>query len=374
MFVKQKPKPICKRALFTLLKIKKMINKKTSNKLNRTVFCSILVALLPAFIFAQTNQDSIKLKLDTVQLEKYQAINRNFPLVYPINVQYTYYTPTKMTTKLLGKDYLNADIRNQQTISTSANVLLFRKKGFMILNSFEYQHGTMSFQNIDSALSKPLSSNIQQNIERAEESNVISNAVNFICMGKIFERNFITNLITTVDFSEHGFERAVGKLVVSVNVKQNKRTSISLGLIGNTDPTATVPVTPLIAATYWINSKWLLDAYMPAYVYARRIYSNNSRLSFGFNMLNGAQAFVHPNVSSGSTFDFQRGRMEIASTYQKVLFSGLTLSAKAGYVINMSGKVFETYKSDPIITLSQKPNVSLNIGLSYNFTPKKKSK
>jgi hypothetical protein len=339
-----------------------MIYKKMSCRFTHTLVLStvLFIALLPVVVFAQTNQD-------TVQLKKSQSINRNFPLAYPVDIQYTYYTPTKMTTKLLGKDYLSADIKNQQTLTASANALLFMKKGFLIVNSFQYQHGSMDFQNIDSALYNPLSSYIA----RAEKSNVYSNAVNFIYMGKLFGRKLTCDLITTVDFSEHGYERTIGKLVTSINIKENKRTSISVGLIGSTDPTATIPVTPLISVSSWIGSKWLLDAYMPAYVYVRRIYDNNSRLSFGMNMLNGAQAYVHPDIPTVSSFTFQRGRVELASTYQKVLFGGLTLSTKVGYVINMEGKVLETDKSNPIVKLQQKPNLSFNIGLSYNFIPKK---
>ncbi len=339
-----------------------MIYKKMSHRLSITVLRSMifLVTLFPTVLSAQTD-------LDTVELKKSQSINRNFPLAYPVDIQYTYYTPTKMTTKLLGKDYLSADIKNQQTLTASANALLFMKKGFLIVNSFQYQHGSMDFQNIDSALYNPLSSYIS----RAEKSNVYSNAVNFIYMGKLFGRKLTCDLITTIDFSEHGYERTIGKLVASINIKENKRTSISVGLIGSTDPTATIPVTPQISITSWIGSKWLLDAYMPAYVYIRRIYDNNSRLSFGMNMLNGAQAYVHPDIPTVSSFTFQRGRVEFASTYQKVLFGGFTLSTKVGYVINMEGKVLETDKSNPIVKLQQKPNLSFNIGLSYNFIPKK---
>jgi len=130
-----------------------------------------------------------------------------------------------------------------------------------------------------------------------------------------------TNLIEIVNFSsDHGYERTVGKLVASINVKENKRTSIYVGLIGDTDPTASSPITPYVSVSHWFNSKWILDACLPAYMYVRRIYDNNSRLSFGFNTLNGSQAYVHPDIPSVSSFTFQRGRMELASTYQKVLF------------------------------------------------------
>jgi hypothetical protein len=338
-----------------------MVNSKIPNKLIKSILLLILVLiiLLPTVTFAQ----EIK---DTVQLKKYQAINKHFPLVYPIDVQYTFYTPTRMKTKLNGKKYFDADIQNQQTLSTSANLLLFMKKGFLVINSFEYRQEIKTFQNVDSTLDKSLSSNLG----RAERNNIYSDAINLVYRTKIFGRKTVCNLITTIDFSDHGYERAVEKLVAAINIKENKRTSISVGLIGNLDPTTSLPLTPLISISHWLSTKWLLDAYMPAYLYVRRISDDNSRLSFGFNMLNGSQAFVHPDISSASSFNYQNERLELASTYQKVLIGGLTLSTKVGYVINLAGKVSETDKSNPLVKFAQRPNLSFNVGLSYNFIPK----
>ena len=335
--------------------------KKKSNSFPQKLFrlISVLVLLSPIVIYAQTSQDS-------VQLEKSQNINRKFPYASLADVQYTFYTPTKIKTKLVGNDYLEANIRNQQLLTTSLNLPLLMTKKFFIINSFRYEHETMNFENVDSAYQSVI-----PNLSKAEQSNLYIDDVNFIYFGKIFNRNLMCNFSSTFDFSSRGLERTVEKLTVSVGLKQTKRTSISLGFIGNTDPTTTQHIVPLISISHWLDNKWLVDCFVPAYVYIRRVFDNNSRLSFGLDMTNGGVSFVHPEIPTVSSFTFQRGRVELAAKYQKLIGAGLTLSSKIGYSLNLDDKVMETNSSDILMKIKQQPNFSLNIGLSYNFIPKK---
>jgi hypothetical protein len=336
--------------------------KKLSNQFLKIVLFSVLFfnLILPTVITAQTVSDSVELK-------KYQDINRKFPYASLVEIEYNFYTPTKVTTNLNGKNFLEANLKKQQWISTSVNTPLFLSKQFMVLNSFRYKHESMQFQNIDTALYQ----SVVPNIAKAERSNLYSDALNFIYIGHVFGRRLTSNLSTSFDFSSDGFERVVGKLTVSVNLKQNKRTSISVGLIGNTDPTVTTPVVPSVAITHWITNKWLFDCYAPAYLYIRRVFDDNSRFSFGANTTNGGTTFIHPEIPSVSSFTFQRGRIEIGANYQKIIGGGLTLFSKIGYAVSLTNQVMETNQSNVLIKMKQQRNLSCSIGLSYNLDPVK---
>lgn len=319
----------------------------------------LLVFFTPKLLSAQTIQDS-------VQLKKSQEINRKFPHISLVDVQYTFYTPTKIKTKLIDNDYLNANIRNQQLLTTSVNIPLLLTKKFYIVNSFRYEHETMGFENVDSAYQS-----IFPNLSKAEQSNLYVDDINFIYSGKIFNRKLMCSFSSSFDFSSHGLERSVQKLTVSVGLKQTSRTSIALGLIGNTDPGRTQHIVPLISVSHWMDSKWLIDCFIPAYMYVRRVFDDNSRLSFGLDLTNGGVSFVHPEIPTVSSYTFQRGRMELAANYQKIIGSGLTLSSKIGYSLSLDDKVMEAKSTDVLMKIKQQPNFSLNIGLSYNFIPKK---
>jgi hypothetical protein len=305
-------------------------------------------------------------KSDSLLLREAQNVNKNFPYANMVDFQYTYYTPSSIKTKVKGQDFLDTKMNFQQWLTTSVNLPLLITPSFMIINSFKYQYATLNLENSGSEAYH----DIRNYLTEAEAGNSYTEALNFIYIGKAFEKKITCILNISADFSDHGYERINGSLAVTLEIKHTDRTSISLGMMGTTDPLASTPIVPLISVFHWFSDKYYLDCVAPSYLYIRRIYANKSRLSIGTN-LSSYQSFTHPSIPSLTSFTYQRGKVELAAIYEKNLCAGLNLFSKVGYVMNLRDKVSLTNSDNTTMFISQKPNFSINIGATYNFIPQK---
>ncbi|MDP4201611.1 MAG: hypothetical protein Q8861_02870 [Bacteroidota bacterium] len=305
-------------------------------------------------------------KQDTLLLKKAQDINKKFPFAHMVDFQYTYFTPSKVKTRINGKDFSDTKVNFQQLLTTSVNLPLYMSSKFMVINSFKYQYATVKMQDPDVSVSQ----DIRKYLNKTDSTNTYTEALNLVYIDKLFNKRIIFNLSTFADFSSHGYERINGSLTLSYELKHTDRTSFSIGMLGTTDPSASTPVIPIISFSHWFNEKYLFDCLAPAYLYFRRIYTNKSRLSLGANLYS-YESFSHPVIPAATSFTYQRNKVELAAIYEKNLCSGLNLSSKIGYVMNMREKVSITNTNNTSLFLSQKPNFSFSIGVTYDLIPKK---
>ncbi len=256
----------------------------------------VLLFQSQGLVFAQTDNDSVRLQI-------YQGINRKFPLANLVDVQYGVSTPTNIKTKIGDQNNVEAELRNQQRVISSINLPLYRSKKFMVLSSFNHRYESFRIKSQDSINNQ----SIEQYGKEAESSYVFSDAINLIYFGRLFGKTLTCNLITSFDFSDNGYEGTHVKAIASLLVKKTARTSIFAGILAYPDPTAQIPLVPVVSFTHWVTPKWLLDCYVPAYFYIRRPFADNSRFSFGVNMTSATQVYVHPDIASVSSFSFERG-------------------------------------------------------------------
>ena len=322
----------------------------------------ILLLIIPVFsVTAQIASDSVRTK--TVK-----AVTTRFPSTRFLDFQYEQFSPGDYDADLYGKLFEKGTLKSQKRFKAALNAPIIRKDKLTLSGSLRYKFESLEFEDTEnfSTSGTPIYHN------NTEDFQFYSTGLNFTYYSTLFGKTVVYNASVIAEGSDRGFERINGLLIGSFLLKKTEQTTLTLGLLLQTNNTAISPVLPTFTFEYKIsNSQWSLDAVLPKYVYMRRPLLDKGRLSLG-SAFDNESFFVYPQQSRlKDVYQFNRNEIKSGFMYEYMLNKNFITTLKAGVNNTLQGNLRERGATNEIMTVKQDMNGYFNIGISYNPFQKK---
>lgn len=322
------------------------------------VFFSIIVGAFFVSLPAKAQQDSTNLRLRAGRV-----ITDRFPSTRFLNVEYEYLTPVDYKTKLYGQPWENGKLEGQNRIKVNMNIPLYKTKKWVFTGSLRYKYSYSEFNdqvNVSTQYPDLYSS-------KSNDSHTFNVALNSTYIARIFNKPLVYNFAIVGDASQEGFERMSASAIATMVFKRTQNLAITGGLIVIVDKMARYPVLPVFGLEYKFSDNWMISVAMPQYVYIRKSFSNNARLSFGTN-LDSDRYYVYPKEYNKS-FIYNKAEARTGFVYEQYLQKHFILNVRAGMLNTFKGTLNrknESYNKH-IISSTQDAGAYFNIGISYNL-------
>jgi len=317
----------------------------------------IITGTIPAI--AQTHSDTLRVKAG-----KY--ITNMFPATRFLDFQYEQFFPTDYTSTLHGKDFEEGTLSSQKRFKAALNFPIYLKGTFIISSSWRYKYESLTFKDVESRLVEGIG--LYHN--KHEDFHFFSGALSITHRSKLFGKNVVYNANLITDGSHKGFERISGTLMAIIVMKREKTTTLTLGTILNTSPTAIFFILPTFTLEHKLDDKWMLDLAFPKYGYIRKEVSGSGRLSAGIRY-EGELFFTYPKQTGlMDTYTYNRNEIRTELMYEHHVLKNFILTLRGGGVNTFWGQMKVKNSNDELIKTSQHMNLFFNVGVSYNLIRK----
>ena len=324
------------------------------------------IALISASILLAQNNDSI------LKATYRKKIKGEFPKTRMFNLEYNLQGPTAFTSKLFDENFSKGTIDSQREVNFISNIPLYKNKKWTYTGSLNYRFNEFVFSDVEN-----VSSSTNYTSNKYEQFHTFAIVLSTTYTSKLFNKPFIYNGSLILDGGEQGFERIKGIIGASIVLKATKNKVFSIGTLVFIDPTAIMPILPIISYNQkFENSNYELDIFLPQRLFFRKNISHFARLSLGsrlapsgFYVYNDGRNILLPNTSEYAQIEVQSGL-----TYEHLLNKKCIITISGGVSSFITSRLTE--KAQPIreyyYSNQQEAKGFFNIGLSYNPDLRKK--
>lgn len=332
------------------------MNKSTKKICLTFCFITILLCMSNNSLFAQADSLSLRQKAE-------KAITERFPTTRFVNIEYKYTTPSDIKTKNKSQFIGKTKIEEQNSVKVNINLPLYRFQKWTLIGNFDYNYTHLYLRDLQPLKNTFSSTTIDGSLF---EGHVFNAAINAMYISRVFNKPLIYNMSVVSHFSEKGFERITGAGFASMLLKRDKKLSITTGIAVIVDPMILIPVLPIFGLEYKLRNDWLLSLALPQYLFVRKFFSQNTRLSFGSFMTNTSY-YMHPN--NGHSYLYNKAEINTGIVFEQYLNKHLILTARSGVVNSLRGNINQKNKtySKRFISSNQGPGLYFNLGVSYNL-------
>lgn len=319
-----------------------------------TILCSQIVT-------AQTTKQQSR---DSTKQRASMGVKEKFPSTRILNFEYGQSLSRDFNSTLYEENLNEGKIKNQFNFKASANIPVYSKGTFSVTASGRYQYNRFDFTNLENT---PTTQIFEK--EGTEEFHYLTTAVSATYFSMLFKKPVIYTASIFMDGNENGFERVKGLLGLSFILKQNTRTTMTLGGIAFLDLTSQLPIFPTFSYAHkFKNSKWELDFIMPQRLLFRRFVGENGRLSLGSTF--GVTGFYANIDSPGLPKVNEYSQLEIKSgVIYEHRFTNFLIGTFQGGIQNfISNRLTEKSKptKDHLYKNTQDPTGYFQIGISID--------
>jgi len=326
--------------------------------------CFLLLTLLLAV--TGTNVGIAQTRSDTLRIKAGKYITNKFPGTRFLDFQYEQFSPTDYTSTLYGKDFEEGTMSSQKRFKAALNFPIYMKGTFVVSSSWRYKYESLNFKDVESY---PVTGNRLYH-DKHEDSHFFSGALSVTHRSKLFGKNVVYNANLVTDGSQKGFERISGTFMAVMVMKRNKATTLTLGTILNTSPTAIFFILPTFTLEHKLNDTWMLDLAFPKYGYIRKDVFDNGRLSAGIRH-EGELFFAYPKQTGFmDTYTYNRNEIRAELMYEHYLSKNFIFTLRGGSVNTFWGQMKVKNSNNELIKISQDMNLFFNVGISYNLIRK----
>ncbi|MBF4472119.1 DUF6268 family outer membrane beta-barrel protein [Flavobacterium sp. HJJ] len=318
---------------------------------------TILLLIIP--LFSMTAQ----IEADSVRKKAVKAVTTRFPSTRFLDFQYEQFSPGDYDADLYGKLFEKGTLKSQKRFKAALNAPIIRKQKWTFSGSLRYKSESLEFENYEnfSTIGTPIIHTDNENF------HFYSTGLNFTYYSKLFGKTFVYNASVIAEGSNGGFERINGVLIGSFVLKKTEQTTLTLGMLLQTNNTSIFPVLPTFTFEHrFSNSKWSLDIVLPKYVYMRRPLLDKGRISLGVAFDNES-FFVYPHQSGlKEVYQFNRNEIKSGFIYEYMLSKNFITTLKGGLNSTLQGNLRERGATNEIMIVKQDMNGYFNIGISFN--------
>jgi hypothetical protein len=294
-----------------------------------------------------------------------KAVTAKFPATRILDVQYEQLGPANFDSKLFGERFEKGRIEDHNRLKIAINVPFYtsESKRFVLTSSLRYKYETYEFGDIYKANSAaPFSRD-------KKEIHYFAGALSATYMAKFFNKPIIYNATATVDGDQEKVQRLKGFVTANVVLKRNANTTLTIGVLAVLDPSAIIPITPLLIYNHkFENSKWDIDFILPQRLLFRRDLLEKGRVSLGTE-LNSESFYLHldaPNLKG--TYELNQLELKSGITYEYQFTPKIVGMFKTGVNNILSMRITEKGERTNRYIYDQKEDTQgyFRFGLSYN--------
>lgn len=310
-------------------------------------------ALVPSLAsFAQTATDSIPKKAIAYAADK-------FPIARALNIEFTHTAPYNFSPEQRGTAMPDGRVNGLNLAKVSANVNFIKKRSWMLGATLSYK-----YLNSEAALTSPTT---REKRLLQEDFHYQFTTLNFIYFTRIFKKTTIFTSSLMLDGSDKHFERFKGILTGTMVLKANAKTKMTVGLLGNIDPTAQTPIIPTFGYEHHFNNGFIIDINLPKSLMLRKNVFSNGRVSLGTE-LDQTSFYLYNLDTTGRRYEFRQLDINSGLLYEHMVANYFIITAKTGIKLSPNGRIFEKSGSfaDPVFEIKNDPSFYFNFGVSFN--------
>lgn len=317
-------------------------------------------------VYGQDNKE-IK-EQDSISKKAYIYLTQQFSVPRPLNIEYTYATPTKFTSKTDGNKTDGNRINHYSQLNISTNINILKKKNWILSTTLGYKNTNMDVEFAEPTFQE--TKNVDINAHYHYES------LNLAYSTKLFNKPTFLSSSLIVDGSDKYFGRVKGLITGNILLKSTDRTKILVGLGLNIDEGAITPVIPMFTLQHRFNNDFFADIILPKQILFRMHPFKNSRLSIGTELEANTFYLYHLNPNNLSEkYEYRQVDLNNGLKYEYLLKHNFIITAKTGVKTLITNGLFNKKDTfdDKIFSSTQDPSFYFNLGLSYNpFVKKRK--
>lgn len=329
-------------------------------KFTSKIFLMISISLLNiAITQAQTKIDSTNIKAVAGRI-----ITTRFPTTRTVNLEYEYVVPLNVTTKTHGGNIIEKGrLSNQNRVKLDMNMPFLRVNKWTFTGSFRYRYNYFDLDRVSHQSTQYLS----QSHNHSQEGSTYVGGLNSTYISKLFDKPLIFNMTLNADFSQNGFERITGMGIATMVLKKNSKMAFSLGLFAMIDPMIHYPILPIVVFDYKLPNSWSFSVTLPQYVYIRKTFSKNNRLSFGTNIT--SDTYYLRLGDPKHSYRYNKAEIKTGFVYEHYVNQHFILTARGGMMNALKGTLNRRSNSYNKYIMKSYQNAGLffNVGVSYNI-------
>jgi len=294
-----------------------------------------------------------------------KAVTDKFPTTRILDVQYEQLGPTNYDSRLFGDGFEKGRIDGHDRLKVAINVPFFAtaSKRFVVTGSLRYKYETYEFGNVYNYAAAATYT------KEKEEFYYFAGALSATYMSTLFRKPVIYNATATVDGNQDNVQRVKGFVTANVVIKRTANTTITVGALAMLDPSAIIPITPLLTLNYkFKDSKWDLDFILPQRLLLRRELLENGRISLGTE-LNSESFYLNLNASNlKGIYELNQLELKSGITYEYRSAPQIIGFLKGGVNNVLSTRVTERGERTSKYIYDHKEDAQgyFRVGISYN--------
>jgi len=294
-----------------------------------------------------------------------KVITDKFPTTRILDVQYEQLGPTNYDSELFGNRFERGRIENHNRLKVAFNMPFYvsESKRLILTGSLRYKYETYGFGDIYN-----YTSNTNYTREK-EDFHFMAAAMSATYMSTLFKKPIIYNGTATVDGNEDGVQRVKGFVTASLVLKRTANTTITAGVLAMIDPSAIIPITPLLTYNHkFTDSKWDIDFILPQRLLFRRELLENGRISLGTE-LNSESFYLNLNTSNlKGIYELNQLELKSGITYEYCITPKVITFVKAGVNNVLSTRITEKGErtNKYVYDHSEDTQGYFRFGISYN--------
>ncbi|MEK6485951.1 hypothetical protein [Myroides odoratimimus] len=322
--------------------------------------CLVGSLLLSITCFSQEEKNNLPLKKDSISSPKQVVVYAadKFTIIRPLNIEFSNVSPYNFSPQKGITSLEEGKVEDFKQVKVSASINFIKNKNWVLGTTLGYKFTHMKTDLFDFKSVNP--SMVQ------EDFHYHFTSLNFVYFSTLFGKRTVFSSSLIVEGSDRHFERVKGLVSGIVVLKSEAKTKMSLGLLGNIDPTSQVPILPIFTFEYRFNNGMVFDATLPKSVYIRKNVFDAGRISFGSEM--DPTSFYLYNVDGTSQrYEYRQIDVNSGVIYEYAVGDFL-ITGKAGIKITPSARIFEKEESfnHSVVELKPDPTFYFNVGVSFN--------
>ena len=294
-----------------------------------------------------------------------KVITDKFPTTRILDVQYEQLGPTNYDSELFGNRFERGRIESHNRLKAAFNMPFYvsESKRLILTGSLRYKYETYGFGAIYNYTSNT-------NYTREKENfHFMAAAMSTTYMSTLFKKPIIYNATATVDGNEDGVQRVKGFVTANLVLKRTENTTITAGVLAMIDPSAIIPITPLLTYNHkFTDSKWDIDFILPQRLLFRRELLENGRISLGTE-LNSESFYLNLNTSNlKGIYELNQLELKSGITYEYCITPKVITFVKAGVNNVLSTRITEKGERTNKYVYDQSEDTQgyFRFGISYN--------
>lgn len=302
-------------------------------------------------------------------------VAKNFSKYRTVNLFWETKWAHDYTFTLDGQDVENRRKKNLHTLRFSTMIPMLKTQHISLYTNIQYSN--YQFRTYDKAEAEKPSAIFLQ-----DKYDYVAGGLNGSYYMSLFNKPFIVSASVSVDAWNKGWGMVYGTVSVVSVLKNTKRTSISVGMMGMS-LFSSIPIMPIF--TYWHrfnNPDLSIDITMPSQFYLR-YQRKNQRISVGAFMSSDNFYLKTEMEGAPKICYYSDAVLKPEINYEYIINKHLYLSAHAGLSMVMKGGLYkknrkgvkvktevhgeERTEVEPVVKQSRSPIPFFNIGLSYSL-------